>query len=136
MSDLISRQAAIDAVESAKTARTPDGEIYVAKLNAEMNIRILPSAQPEPDTRLYSDGFDDGYKQAQQDAQPEIIRCKDCKHFHLNVFGDEIGIGKPYDCLIVGHEMCDAWGDGCKTDPEGFCFMGERRRIWEHLTGF
>lgn len=45
MSDLISRQAAIDAVESAKTARTPDGEIYVAKLNAEMNIRILPSAQ-------------------------------------------------------------------------------------------
>lgn len=47
MMDLIERQAAIDAVESAKTARTPDGEIYVAKLNAEMNIRILPSAQPE-----------------------------------------------------------------------------------------
>ena len=47
MSDLISRQDAIDAVESAKTARTPDGEIYVAKLNAEMNIQILPSAQPE-----------------------------------------------------------------------------------------
>ena len=52
--DLIERQMAIDAVESAKTARTPDGEIYVAKLNAEMNIQILPS------------------------AQPEIIRCKDC----------------------------------------------------------
>ena len=47
MTDLIDRQAAIDAVESAKTARTPDGEIYVAKLNAEMNIQILPSAQPE-----------------------------------------------------------------------------------------
>lgn len=47
MNDLISRDAAIDAVESAKTARTPDGEIYVAKLNAEMNIQILPSAQPE-----------------------------------------------------------------------------------------
>ena len=43
--ELISREAAIDAVESAKTARTPDGEIYVAKLNAEMNIQILPSAQ-------------------------------------------------------------------------------------------
>lgn len=56
MNDLISRQAAIDAVESAKTARTPDGEIYVAKLNAEMNIQILPS------------------------AQPEIIMCKDCIH--------------------------------------------------------
>ena len=56
MDDLISRQAAIDAIESAKTARTSDGEIYVAKLNAEMNIQILPS------------------------AQPEIIRCKDCKY--------------------------------------------------------
>lgn len=49
--DIISRQAAIDAVESAKTARTPDGEIYVAKLNAEMNIRILQSAQPERYTK-------------------------------------------------------------------------------------
>lgn len=47
MDDLISRQAVIDAIESAKTAQTPDGEIYVAKLNAEMNIQILPSAQPE-----------------------------------------------------------------------------------------
>ena len=47
MDDLISRQAAIEAVESAKTARTPDGEIYVAKINAEMNIQILPSVQPE-----------------------------------------------------------------------------------------
>lgn len=56
-----------------------------------------------------------------------VVRCKDCKHFHLNVFGDEIGIGKPYDRLIVGHEMCDAWGDGCKTAPEGFCFLGEKR---------
>ena len=45
MKDLISRQAAIDAIESAKTARTPDGEIYVVKLNAEMNIQILPSAE-------------------------------------------------------------------------------------------
>lgn len=44
--DLISKQKAIDAVESAKTVRTPDGEIYVAKLNAEMNIQILPSAEP------------------------------------------------------------------------------------------
>lgn len=62
-----------------------------------------------------------------QEIVGELVRCKDCKHFRLNVFGNEIGVGKPYDCLIVGHEMCDAWGNGCKTDPEGFCFMGERR---------
>lgn len=45
--DTISRQAAIDAIEKAKTAKSEDGEIYVAKYNAEMNITLLPSAQPE-----------------------------------------------------------------------------------------
>ena len=46
--DTISRQAAIEAIEHAKTARSQDGEIYVAKINAEMNIQTLPSVQPEP----------------------------------------------------------------------------------------
>lgn len=46
--DLISRRAAIEAIEKAKMAQTPDGEIYVAKYNAEMNIQLLPSVQPEP----------------------------------------------------------------------------------------
>lgn len=44
--DTISRQAAIDAIEKAKTAKSEDGEIYVAKYNAEMNITLLPSTQP------------------------------------------------------------------------------------------
>ena len=46
--DCISRRAAIEAIEKAKMAQTPDGEIYVAKYNAEMNIQLLPSVQPEP----------------------------------------------------------------------------------------
>ena len=54
--DMIYRQDAIDAVEHTKSAKAPDGEVYVAKINAEMNIQLLPS------------------------AQPEIVRCKDCKH--------------------------------------------------------
>ena len=27
----------------------------------------------------------------------------------------------------TGHEVCDKWGDGCKTSENGFCFMAERR---------
>lgn len=49
------------------------------------------------------------------------IRCKDCKHFELD---------KPYviqGIPLLGHEVCNAWGDGCKTDQNGFCFIGERR---------
>jgi len=47
MDDLISRQAAIDALS------TPHGILYPIR-----TIENIPSAQPEPDTRLYSDGFD------------------------------------------------------------------------------
>lgn len=62
----------------------------------------------------------------------QVVRCKDCRYFHENVFGDEIGMGKPYDCLIVGHCCCEFWGrkgDGSmtQTSPEGFCSWGERR---------
>ena len=56
IADLISRQAAIDAVERAKTVRSADREIYCAKINAQMNIQLLPS------------------------AQLEIIHCKDCNN--------------------------------------------------------
>lgn len=51
----------------------------------------------------------------------ELVRCKDCKHFELD---------KPYiiqGIPVLGHECCNAWGDGCKTDPDGYCFLAERR---------
>ena len=44
--DMIYRQDAIDAVEHTKSAKSPDGEVYVAKINAEMNIQLLPPAHP------------------------------------------------------------------------------------------
>lgn len=52
-------------------------------------------------------------------AQPEIIRCKDCKHFHYDM---------PYviqGIPVLGHEVCDFWGDGCKTSENGFCSFAE-----------
>ena len=54
-------------------------------------------------------------------AQQEIIRCKDCKHFHYDM---------PYviqGIPVYGHEVCDFWGDGCKTNENGFCSYAERR---------
>lgn len=50
-----------------------------------------------------------------------LIRCRDCKHFeHDHPY---IIQGVP----VLGHEVCNAWGDGCKTDENGYCFMAERR---------
>lgn len=51
----------------------------------------------------------------------DLVRCGECKHFHYD---------KPYviqGMPILGHEVCDFWGDGCKTNPNGFCSYGERR---------
>ena len=57
MDDLISRAQAIDTLENTKTAISENGERYIAKQNAIMRIDALPS------------------------AQPQIIRCKDCKYW-------------------------------------------------------
>ena len=51
----------------------------------------------------------------------EVTRCRDCKHFEYD---------HPYviqGVPVLGHLVCNRWGDGCKTDEDGFCFMGERR---------
>lgn len=53
----------------------------------------------------------------------DLVRCGECKYFNLNEW-DETICGVP---IIVAHEICHKWGDGCKTNIYGFCFMGERR---------
>lgn len=57
------------------------------------------------------------------DAVPELIRCKDCKHFELDVFSEN------YPHLIVGHCMCKKWGGGNQTKQDGFCFLAERKEV-------
>lgn len=51
-----------------------------------------------------------------------VVRCKDCKYFTLNFVENVDGVP-----LIVAHEICSFWGDGCKTSQEGFCSFGERK---------
>ena len=47
-----------------------------------------------------------------------VVRCKDCKYFELN----------HWDGLIItAHEICNKWADGCKTNKDGYCFLGERK---------
>lgn len=53
--------------------------------------------------------------------ESELVLCKRCKHFELDHFDNVNGIS-----LITAHEICTRWGEGCKTDSNGFCFMGER----------
>lgn len=52
----------------------------------------------------------------------ELIKCKHCKYYVEDVVTEVIP-GVP---IIMGHNMCTKWGNGCKTDPEGYCFMAEK----------
>ena len=89
MSDLISRQAAIDA--AALSAAEWDG-MYVQDINGRIReaLEKLPSAQSEP-IKINIDDFNkedlERFKKELGNtpitvlpAQPEIIRCKDCKY--------------------------------------------------------
>ena len=55
------------------------------------------------------------------DVQP-VVRCKDCKHFHLDYFGEVNGAS-----IIVAHEICDLWAGGCRTTQDTFCSNGVRK---------
>ena len=46
--------------------------------------------------------------------------CKDCKYFEYDSVAKVDGIP-----LIVAHEICSKWGDGCKTREDGYCFLFE-----------
>lgn len=55
--------------------------------------------------------------------QKELIPCHECKYFELDHWEKpEQFCGIP---MIVAHEICTKWGDGCKTSPDGYCFMAE-----------
>ena len=55
---------------------------------------------------------------------PNIVRCKDCKHFEYDHVENVNGIP-----LIVAHEICTRWGDGVKTSENGYCFLAERKEV-------
>ena len=58
--------------------------------------------------------------------QEEVVRCKDCKHFSFKEYWVDIGHGAKI--LATDHcPTCNKWANGgCKTDPDGYCFLAER----------
>lgn len=54
-------------------------------------------------------------------------RCKECKYFEYDSVANVDGVP-----LIVAHEICSKWGDGCKTSENGYCFMFEPKTECDH----
>lgn len=100
--DAVSRQAVIDIIEFEDKwlldAKGHNKDTEIAFSGIKTKITNLPSVQPKA-------------KQG---------RCKDCKYFEYDSVAKVDGIP-----LIVAHEICSKWGDGCKTKEDGYCFMYE-----------
>ena len=51
-----------------------------------------------------------------------VGHCKECKYFEYD------SVAKINEIpLIVAHEICKKWGDGCQSKEDGYCFLFEPR---------
>lgn len=97
--DAISRQAVLDYIDKMPSELTSDGRRMVRRRTLEEYISdTLPPVNP----------------------QAKVGHCKDCKYFEYDSMAKVDGIP-----LIVAHEICNKWGDGCKTKEDGYCFLFE-----------
>ena len=122
MNDSISKQAAIDAVSRGCQ------EFRGIFAECEKNLNELPPVQPEPSTEIQEilDYLDttlhpivspnnwNVYAELHDmvsmlpSVQPEIIYCKDCKHYNVG-----------FECLIEGY--------GIERNKNWYCADAERR---------
>ena len=86
--DLISRQAAIDALDKRFDSIPMEQTTEILLLRKDL--RALPSAQPEVLAR----------GEGELIAQPEIVLCKDCKHWKDSDGVYRRGIGAESKCPV------------------------------------
>ena len=138
MDELISRQQAIDALTEYGNGRA----VFISVGEAVIRIEQLPSAQPTFDARdtqynlpigtdcisrqvaidtilgqppepHYPSWYAEQIKELPP-AQPEIIRCKDCRYYN----------SEEKECL-------DLLGHGRRWEEDDFCSYGERNEVTE-----
>ena len=96
--DAISRQAVLEKAISVPIAKVvTEDEVIYRKVVFVDDIENLPPVTPQ-----------------------KMGHCKDCKYFEYDSVAKVDGIP-----LIVAHEICSRWGDGCKTSEDGYCFLFE-----------
>lgn len=117
MTDLISRQAAVDALDGVKVDEEYCTEYDIGYNDgidfAVSKLSVLPSAEPKPSelardiATIIEDEMD--MRVVLKNAEPEIIKCKDCRWF------------KKLGCAI---KIVD---DSDKPKENDFCSFAERR---------
>lgn len=136
MRDPIERQDAIEAMTNTLWHYPNEcyrnlNEYEFAKGLAELGLKSVPSAQQEiteDDVKEYcrkrclivvASDFYDEMTRRWASAQPEIVRCKDCKHFKRNI-----------PCVGGFYDGCDELiddGNEMFVEENFYCGYAERR---------
>lgn len=66
-----------------------------------------------------------------ESLQRKIVLCKDCKFCDPDVFGEKDGV-----LMIVAHNICNKWGEGCQTTDHGYCFLGKEKGAVDECSNF
>ena len=137
MEQLISRQAAIDAFNTNLNELVVGGEENAKTVENYLNrvldkIKCLPSAQPDTYWKEQCQSYERTINKLRESlsAQPEIVKCKNCKHWI------------PYDWMFSevwqSRNIADYPEDdiGCDCSEmamkaNDFCSRGERREVTE-----
>ena len=118
MDDLISRHQAIDALNSeiTITGRTNAEAVMGYVRLVKDRLERLPSAQPEPIKINIEDFNKEDWERFKKEwrnmpitvlpAQPESIRCKDCRHYK-----DEIHYCDYFEWHFNGDDFCSKGED-------------------------
>ena len=114
--DLISRRAAIELIHSLypsspimRKNRERWKERYGQYIEVEKALEQLPSTQPYTDEEIQKmqdmeqAQLDKAFELGREDAQPEIIHCKDCRYLIDEGDGYMCGNSKGW---VVGTEPC------------------------------
>lgn len=134
--DAISRQA-VNALVDELARAISDERGYMSRGRSTatimQDILDLPPVKPQENERncvtceRSKDGHSAGTEEChlcmwESQYKPKTGYCKDCKYFEYDSVAKVDGIP-----LIVAHEICNKWGDGCKTKEDGYCFLFEKQ---------
>ena len=116
---------ALDIADSAESNQTELKPSYNS-VKTELNLISRQDVVKAVDKHMNEDGtLDDDITCILEEVppvtpQPKVGRCKDCKYFEYDSVAKVNGMS-----LVVAHEICSKWGNGCKTKEYGYCFLFE-----------
>ena len=122
MDDLISKQAAIDALNHELRCGA-----VINQCGLEMAYEViegLPSAQPDTYWEEQCQSYEQTINKLRESlsTQPEIIRCKDCKYWVPGYITDNDDFIPP---------KCGEWQQMVGHSSDDYCSLAERREVTE-----